>query len=377
MTVFRRGPSRSGPEVLVVGGGIVGLACARELALEGFAVEVVERLPAGSEASLAAAGMLAPLSEARPPDHPLLAACRAARDLWHEWLPALEAESGLAIDHDWSGTLLLALDEEGEERLAATERAAHAAGEPVEGCELAALPRWLPGVSPAVRRALLLRGEHRVDNVQACAALALACERQGVKLSYGVAIERIERGGAGVRLTGHEWEREAALLVVAAGAWSGALPGLPALPVRPVRGQMLRLEGIGWPWRGAVREGRLYAVRRGESGLLVGATVEEAGFDAYPTVGGIAELLGFTRRVFPGLADARLESVWAGLRPGTPDGLPLVGPLPEWPALLATGHFRNGILLAPWTARAIAAMATGGASPELAFSPARWAPNQV
>jgi len=138
---------------------------------------------------------------------------------------------------------------------------------------------------------------------------------------------------------------------------------------------MLRLEGIGWPWRGAVREGRLYAVRRGESGLLVGATVEEAGFDAVPTVDGIAELLGFIRRVFPQLAEARLESVWAGLRPGTPDGLPLVGPLPEWPALLATGHFRNGILLAPITGKLMSQLILKGRTemPLDPFSPARFA----
>ena len=263
---MNRRPGTAGPEVLVLGGGIVGLACARELALEGFTVEVVERLPAGSEASLAAAGMLAPLGETGPAGGPLFVACRASRDLWRDFLPALESASGLGIDHDQTGTLLLALDDEGEARLEATERAAAALGEPAERCALEAVPRWVPGVAPDLRGALLLHGEHRVDNVAACAALGVAAERLGVALSYGLAVERVERAGEGVRVSGAGWTREARLLVLAAGAWSGTLPGLPALPVRPVRGQMLRLDEVDWPWRGAVREGRLYAVRRGARG---------------------------------------------------------------------------------------------------------------
>ena len=372
-----RRPGTGGPEVLVLGGGIIGLACARELALEGFTVEVVERLPAGSEASLAAAGMLAPLGETGPAGGPLFAACRASRDLWRDFLPALESASGLGIDHDQTGTLLLALDDEGEARLAATERAAAALGEPAERCAPEAVPRWLPGVAPGLRGALLLAGEHRVDNVAACAALGVAAERLGVALSYGLAAERVERAGEGVRVSGAGWTREARLLVLAAGAWSGALPGLPPLPVRPVRGQMLRFDEVDWPWRGAVREGRLYAVRRGERALLVGATVEEAGFAAQPTAEGTAALRAWTRRVLPGLAAVEPAAVWAGLRPGTPDGLPLVGPLPGWPVLVATGHFRKGILLAPWTARAVAAMALGGAPPEPAFLPERFTAEAV
>jgi glycine oxidase len=185
----------------------------------------------------------------------------------------------------------------------------------------------------------------------------------------------VERSGDGVLVKGKKGTREAARLVLAAGAWSGRIPGLPALPVRPVRGQMALLGGVQWPWQGSVRGLHAYAVRRGLTGLLIGSTVEEAGFDAHPTLAGIEDLLSFARRTFPGLAGARLETVWAGLRPGTPDDLPILGPLPGWPAVLAaTGHFRNGILRAPWTAREVVRMlGEGGTDAAVSpFSPARF-----
>jgi glycine oxidase len=163
------------------------------------------------------------------------------------------------------------------------------------------------------------------------------------------------------------------LLVLAAGAWSGLIPELPPLPVRPVRGQMLLLGGIEWPWSGIVRRGASYTVRRGATGLLVGSTLENAGFDKHNTVEGVEGLLAFFRELFPYLGHARLETVWAGLRPGTADGLPILGPFPGWPVLAATGHYRNGILLAPWTAQEVARLAFGRDETEVpAFSPRRF-----
>jgi len=361
------------PDVLILGGGVIGLACARELALRGLRVEIVERLPAGAEASMAAAGMLAPLTESTDPG-PFLDACRASLGLWGPWVAALESETGLSVDYDTSGTLLVALTEEDEAELERTVRVARELGEPADDMGVAALRHWVPDVSPEVRRVVHLAGEHRVDNVQLCAVLALAAQKLGVVIHYdseAVGIER--RPGGTVLVLGAHWRKEARLLVLAAGAWSGLIPELPALPLRPVRGQMLMLGGIEWPWRGSVRQGSAYVVRRGATGLLVGATVEEAGFDKHNTVGGVGDLLSFARRLFPGLGRARLETIWSGLRPGTPDNLPLVGLIPDWPVLVATGHYRNGILLAPWTARQVARLALVKGEEEIPeFSPRRF-----
>jgi len=364
---------RKALDVLVVGGGIIGLACARELARAGKRVEVLERLPAGAAASMAAAGMLAPLAEVPRPG-PFLEACRASRNLWPGWVAALSQETGLSIEFDASGTLLVALDADEEVHLEAVAAAAESVGEVVEEIGHDHFRQWVPDASPGVRRVLRILGDHRVDNVQACAVLAAAALAAGVTMSYGFEVERIERTRGGVRVVSGNNSREAELLVLAAGAWSGQIPGLPSLPVRPVRGQALLLQGIDWPWHGCIRGRDGYAVRRGLTGLLVGATTEEAGFFCHPTVAGIDSLLAFTRHVLPGLDAARLETVWAGLRPGTPDDLPLIGFLPGWPVLAATGHFRNGILLAPWTAREVARLASGrDAAPEATgFSPSRF-----
>lgn len=361
------------PDVLVLGGGIIGLACARELALKGLRVEVVERLPAGAEASLAAAGMLSPLGEVALPG-PLLEACLASHALWGPWVADLESETGLSVDYDTSGALLVALDEEDEAELHRTAFAVRELGAPADEVEISALRHWVPDISPHARRALHLPDEHRVDNVQLCAVLAQAAQKLGVEIHYDSEAVRVEhRPGGTVLVSGHHWRKEARLLVLAAGAWSGLLPELPPLPVRPVRGQIVLLGGISWPWSGIVKRGSLYAVRRGATGLLVGSTQEEAGFDKHNTLAGVEDLLAFVRGLFPGLGNARLETVWAGLRPGTADDLPILGPIPGWPAIAATGHFRNGILLAPWTAREVARLAFSQDETEIpAFSPRRF-----
>lgn len=361
------------PDVLILGGGIIGLACARELALRGLRVEVVERLPAGAEASLAAAGMLSPLGETSTPG-PFLDICRDSRGLWGPWVAALESETGLSVDYDTSGTLIVALDDADERELDQTVRTARELGERADDVEAGALRHWVPDIAPEVRRALHLPDEHRVDNVQLCAILAHAVQKHGALIHYDSEVHSVELRPEGTVLVhGNHWRKEARLLVLAAGAWSGLVPALPPLPVRPVRGQMLLLGGVDWPWRGSVRRGHSYAVRRGATGLLVGATVEEAGFDKHNTVGGVEDLLAFTRGLFPGLAQARLETFWAGLRPGTPDGLPILGRIPDWPVLAATGHHRNGILLAPWTAREVTRLALYEDEEEIAgFSPRRF-----
>ena len=360
-------------DVLVLGGGIIGLACARELAAAGLAVEVVERLASGSAASHASAGMLTTVGEGLPRE--FVDVCRDSRDRWTGFLAGLETEVGRPIEHDDEGALVLALTDEEAAGFDAYVEEIRAAGEAVEEMTLADLRRRVPDASPAVRRVLLLPGERRVDNVQVCDALAAAAARRGVTLSYGCEVERVEIADGGVVLHSNQdngARREAGLLVLAAGAWSGRIAGLPALPVRPVRGQIVRITGLSWTWSGIVRDRAEYAVRRGESSLLVGSTLEEAGFEAQATAAGARTLLDWARRILPGLASAPVEAVWAGLRPATPDAMPLVGPLPGLPVVVATGHYRNGIVLAPWTAVEVARLvATGGPGLDL-FSPTRF-----
>jgi glycine oxidase len=226
-----------------------------------------------------------------------------------------------------------------------------------------------------VRRVALLHGEHRVDNVACCAALADACRGRGVTIREEFEARRVGVGSDSVTVEGPSGSVNARRLVLAAGAWSAQIAGLPPLPVRPVRGQMLRLEGAAWPWRGSARWRERYVVRRGNAGLLVGATVEEAGFAEHPTADGAAALLDFARTLFPRLSGARLESVWAGLRPGSPDGRPILGALDGGPVIAACGHYRNGILLAPWTGAVVAGIVAGEGALEQAdlFSPDRFA----
>lgn len=380
------------PDVVVVGGGIIGLATARELAGRGAAVTLLERGEPGRQASGAAAGLLAPLAEA-PEAGPLFDAAREARDLWGAYAAELAAETGVAVEYDDSGSLVVAADAAEAAALDRLAAAARRLGEAAEGLPVAEARALVPDLAPAVDAVLLLPGDHRVDNVAACAALAAACRRRGVELVTGATVERVDSldaggGAAAVRVTarhdGAERTFDAGAAVVAAGAWSAGLGGLPPLPVRPLRGQMLALGGVAWPWRGALRAGERYAVGRGLANavprgggrLLVGATVEEAGFENVATAGGLAELTAFVGRFLPALAARPLVSVWAGLRPATPDAQPILGRWPERPGVwAATGHHRNGILLAPWTARHLADRLAAGwrAARESPFSATRFA----
>lgn len=362
---------RRNPDVLVLGAGLVGLATARALARYGLAVEVLESRRAGAGSSSAGAGLLAPIS-----DWDSVAGAidvlRAARDRWRGWLDEIVAESGAEVEYDGSGGFLVALDEDELGALDAERAIAATAGEEAHEVAIDAVRDAVPDLASSALAALHLPGEHKVDNVAATAALATACRRAGVVLSEEFAVETVETGAGDVRVSGPAGERSAASLVVAAGAWSGVISGLPPLAVRPVRGQMLRLEGVPWPWRGSVRGVHDYVVRRGPSSLLVGATVEEAGFEDRPTAAGLAGLLEFVGRLFPALAGAAVSSIWAGLRPGSPDGLPLVGPLDGERVVAACGHYRNGILLAPWTGDAIAAWIVERRPIDSRFSPQRF-----
>lgn len=342
------------PDVAVIGAGLIGLTCARALVARGLTVCVLDSGAPSRQASWASAGMIAPLAEVPQPG-PFFEICRRARDLWTSYAPALAAESGFDLDYDTSGALALA---EGSDRLLALEAAAKTVQEPCRRLEPAAAATLLPGLA-AVEEVLLLPGEHRIDNRALGLALIDLLGRQGVQIRSDWPVVSVRTRPGGVELQNAAGERlEAGAAVLAAGAWSGQIAGLPSLPVLPVHGQMLALGNVDWPWQGSVRGSHFYAVRRQGGRLLVGATAEEIGFSGENTLGGLADLSDWSRRLFPGLAGCPLLELWSGLRPATPDRLPILGEL-ERGVFVATAHFRNGILLAPWTAEKIAELVAG------------------
>ena len=364
-----RGPR---PDILVVGGGLIGLLIARELHRAGARVEVVDDRRAGA-ASPNAAGMIAPVAESSA-DLAFAKMALASRDLWTELAPALEQESDTSIDYDRTGSILPVLDETGRKVLAGIREQAADLGEPTAELDRAALLQLVPDLRPGIETALLLPGEHRVDNRRAAAAAAAALRRQGVAL-HRATIDRVTGETGGVSVTGAGFACDAGAVVVCGGAWTPAIHGLPTLPIRPVKGQMIGFDRVDWPFTGAIRTPSFYAVRRAGGRLLIGASVEHTGFDLSLSddvgnglASGAADLL-------PGLQGRTPFEHWAGLRPGTPDGWPVVGQLSDR-LYVAAGHFRNGILLAPLTAAMVVPLVLGQAADATARIPAPMRPSR-
>ena len=361
----------------MIGGGAIGCASAWELARRGLRVVVVERGTPGGEATWASAGMLSVLSEGERPDA-LFALARASRDRYPAFLQALREATGLAVDLRELGNLRVALSDDAAEVLRREVERQWAAGVGVEWLDRAAARELEPSLAGAVRAAALTPTDAHVDNRRLGRALWAAAAAAGVAFRLGVPAARVlaEPGGrvAGVELAGGE-RIEAAAVVIAAGSWSGTLNGLPrTLPVQPVRGQMLAVEAVPPLVRRIVMGDGCYLVPTAEGRVLVGATVERAGFERRVTPAGIRDLVNAATAVVPALAEAAVVETWAGLRPGTPDGLPILGTDPELAGLVyATGHFRNGILLTPITAEIVADL-VAGASPAISLEP--FAPNR-
>ncbi len=369
-------------DVAIVGGGIIGMSIARQAALAGLRVTLVERAQIGGGASHVAAGMLAPVAEAEHGEaarHLLALGLRSAA-MWPAFAAALEEESGLATGFARTGTLLLARDDD-EARELERQRRLHASlgleAQRLRGSEARALE---PALAPSVRLALAVAGDHAVDPRLVLSALRRACERLGVRLRERVgtaSVELRDERVVGARV-GEELV-QADAVVVAAGAWSEAVAGAPAEerpPVRPVKGQIMRLRDPSGP--GLV--GRVlrfqggYLVPRHDGRYVLGATVEETGLDLDATAGGVYELLRHARELVPGVHELEIEELGAGARPGTPDNAPVIGAGATQGLLWATGHHRNGVLLAPVTAEAAVAMIQGEIDEQLRpFSPRRFA----
>jgi glycine oxidase len=359
-------PRNSRYDAVVIGAGLIGLACAWRARQRGLSVLVVDRgRELGAGASGVAAGMLAPVTEADFGEGTLVQVNLVGRERWRAFAAELEERTGLPTGYHESGALVVAADRDDAEEL----RRLHALQ-----LELGLDAEWLPpgrcralepGLSPRIAGGILAHGEAHADPRATMSALAADVD----ELALGVEVEAIEHSGG--RVTGvrtSEGTIDCGAVVVAAGAWSPALaPGGLGPPVRPVKGQILELRVRGAtepPFTRIVRTPRCYLLARDDGRVVLGATVEEQGFDTAVTAGGVHRLLEAAWEVLPEVGELELLQARAGLRPATPDNAALVGPGELDRLVWATGHWRNGVLLAPVTGDAVAELLTGGALPD-------------
>jgi glycine oxidase len=353
-------------DVAVVGAGVIGLSCAWRAAQRGLDVVVLEKDVPAAGASGVAAGMLAPVGELSFGERQLLELNLASAKLWPGFASDLEAASEMSPGYRRCGALHVALDRDEAEELKRRHRLQESLGLEAEWLAPRGCRDLEPGLAPSIAGGVHAPHEAAVDPRELCAALAAALRHEGGEIRSGFEVTdalvvdgRIEA----LRSAGGE-EIHAREVVLANGAWAGAADWLPeaARPqVHPVKGQILVLRAAAEQplCEGIVASERVYVVPREDGRVVVGATVEERGFDSAVTAGGVHELLREAYRLLPEVAELELVETRAGLRPGTPDNLPLVGSGALEGLTLATGHFRNGVLLAPLTAERVAAQLAG------------------
>jgi glycine oxidase len=354
--------TRTPVDVVVVGGGVIGLSVAWESAAAGLAVTVVDPLP-GRGASWAAAGMLAPVGEARFDEDPLTALNLHAARAWPGFAQALEEASGLPVHYLAHGTLMVAVDASDQaeaDDLLAYQRTL---GLPARRLSARECRASEPLLAPGIRSGADLPSDHQVDNRCVVDALIEACRTAAVDFvdDDALTVEIRDGHAAGVGLR-HGGNLAAGAVVVAAGCRSGQLSGVPDRvlpPVRPVKGLTLRVRvpdqmpALQRTVRGLVHGRSCYLVPRENRTVVIGATVEERGFDLSVSAGGVGDLLDDARRLVPSLEEYELLDTTTGLRPGSPDNAPIVGSTDVPGLVIATGHYRNGFLLAPATAHEV------------------------
>jgi glycine oxidase len=357
-------------DVAVVGAGVIGLSIAWRLARRGLSVAVFDRGGAGAGASLAATGMLAAAAEHEPGGHDLLAFALESQRLWPEFRAALEAHCGHGIDYREDGTLVVALGRDEVERLRFRYDLHRRCGLPTRwlgGGEVRAME---PALRPSVAAGMFCADDHQVDPRLVMGALCIAFAAAGGRLIEHCAVGQLDLAAGrvcGVVTATGRCRAEA--VVVAAGAWtSDVLPDGVAVPVRPLKGQSLAVKTTAdtGTLSHVVWTEQIHMAPKGDGRLIVGATVEERGFDDAITAGGLYALLEGARRAFPAIEDMAVEAVWAGFRPSSIDDAPILGATHVPGLAIATGHHRNGYLLAPATALAIEALIVDGAMPAAA-----------
>lgn len=364
---------------IIVGSGIIGLSIGWRAAQLGLSILVCDRSDPPHAASSVAAGMLAPVTETTFGEEDLLRLNLESARRWPAFAEELSFSTGMRLADHQPGILHVALDRDQAEALRRLFDHQQSLGLEVDWLSSIACRRLEPGLHPSTRSAILARNDAAVDPRRVVEALQAALRSAGGEIRHGAEVVEVRDGaGAGVRLAGGE-VLSAAQVVVAAGPWSGRLDGVPSYvrrAIRPVKGQILRLRPgptQPLPLRHILRTEEVYLVPRPGGEVVLGATVEEKGFDISVTAGGIFELLRAGDELLPGIREMELGEAAAGLRPGTPDNAPMLGPVAPG-LILAAGHHRNGVLLAPVTADGIAELlAKGELPPELSsFDPARF-----
>jgi glycine oxidase len=357
-------------DAIVVGAGAIGLSCAWRAARRGARVLVLDRADPPAGATRVAAGMLAPVGELAFGEAELLEMTLAAAAAYPAFVAELEAATGMSTGYTSHGALHIALDRDEAGELRRVHDLQRSLGLGAEWLPPRRCRELEPGLTPSFNGGVHAPAEATVDPRAMTAALLAALAAEGVEVRSGVEVAAAILEGervAGVRTASGE-ELRAAATVLATGAWAGESEWLPRAarpPVRPVKGQILELraqDGVA-PCERIVASERVYLVPRDDGRLIVGATVEERGFDTAVTAGGVHELLREAYRLLPDVAEMELVETMAGLRPGTPDNLPLIGPGALDGLVLAGGHHRNGILLAPLTGEAVAGLLSGGELP--------------
>jgi glycine oxidase len=355
------------PHAAIIGAGVVGLGIAWRLAARGARVEMFDKGAAGAGASHAAAGMLAACAEAEPGEQALVALGRESQARWPAFAAELKVASGIDVELREEGTLVVALTADDQARLAHHLVFQQQLGLPLQWITAAETRKREPHLAGKLAGAVFSPEDHQVDNRKLAAALRVAAEAAGAIIREHTAVKEISIAGPradGIVLAdGTKVAADA--VVLAAGAWSRGIAGLaPELrpPVRPIKGQMLslRMDAAAPLLTHVLWAPGAYLVPRRDGRLLVGATVEEKGFDSSLTAGGVLTLLEAAWRAVPAVEELPIEEMWVGHRPGSRDDAPILGPGPVDGLVYATGHHRNGILLAPVTADTMARLVLDG-----------------
>jgi len=373
-------------DLAVVGGGVIGLAIAWRAAARGLSVTLLERGQAGGGTSSVAAGMLAPIAEVTPGEEPLLELGRHSASAYPRFVAELIAAAAVdGVGYTPIGTLLVARDADEAQALDRELELRRRYDLVVDRLRASEARRLEPGLAPALRMALHVPEDHAVDPRPLARALLAATRAAGGRVSEQTLVARLDvehPDDSRARVTGVTLRDGLTVgarnVVIAAGVWSDRLQGIPPsarIPIAPVKGQILRLHDPGGPGllTRVIRMGSSYIVPRGDGRYVIGATSEERGFDTTVTAGAAFELLRDAGELVPGVSELVLDEFQAGLRPGTPDNLPVIGPTRAVEGLYwATGHRRSGILLAPATAELIVAALEGRVDERAAaFAPER------